>query len=275
MDFVALNVSGLSEELAEILTAELADFPFESFETERAVLKAYIPQERLADCKSEVDALLARYGVAGRYISIEAQNWNALWEQNFPATDVEGRLRIRAPFHEPAPAGELEIVVMPKMSFGTGQHATTWLMARGVLGLEVAGRRGLDMGSGTGVLAILAAKCGAAHVDAVDIDEWADANCRENVASNGVGALVEPMLGDVGRIAGRSYDFILANINRNILLRDMKAYAAALLPGGDLLMSGFLEADVEAVVAAAGQEGLSCVDVVSRDGWMMVHCKSR
>ncbi len=274
MDFVALNVSGLSEELSEILTAELADFPFESFETEGGVLKAYIPQERLADCKSEVDALLARYGVAGRYISIEAQNWNALWEQNFPATDVEGRLRIRAPFHEPAPAGELEIVVMPKMSFGTGQHATTWLMARGVLGLEVAGRRGLDMGSGTGVLAILAAKCGAAHVDAVDIDEWADANCRENVAANGVGALVEPMLGDVGRIAGRSYDFILANINRNILLRDMKAYAAALLPGGDLLMSGFLEADVEAVVAAAEQEGLSCVDVVSRDGWMMVHCKS-
>ncbi|MDE7305119.1 MAG: 50S ribosomal protein L11 methyltransferase [Alistipes sp.] len=275
MDFVALNVPGLSEELAEILTAELAEFPFESFETEGAVLKAYIPQERLADCKSEVDALLARYGVAGRYISIEAQNWNALWEQNFPATDVEGRLRIRAPFHEPAPAGELEIVVMPKMSFGTGQHATTWLMARGVLGLEVAGRRGLDMGSGTGVLAILAAKCGAAHVDAVDIDEWADANCRENVAANGVGALVEPMLGDAGRIAGRSYDFILANINRNILLRDMKAYAAALLPGGDLLMSGFLQADVEAVVAAAGQEGLSCVDVVSRDGWMMVHCKSR
>lgn len=273
MDFVALNVSGLSEGLAEILVAELADFPFESFETESDTLKAYIPQERLVDCKPEVDALLARYGVAGRYISIEAQNWNALWEQNFPATDIEGRLRIRAPFHAPAPEGEPEIVVMPKMSFGTGQHATTWLMARALLDLGVAGRRGLDMGSGTGVLSIVAVKCGAAHVDAVDIDEWADANCRENIAANGVSTAVEPLLGDVSRIAGRSYDFILANINRNILLRDMHAYAAALLPGGDLLLSGFLEADTEAVVGAARAEGLEFVASASRDGWMSVHVR--
>ncbi|MDE6446542.1 MAG: 50S ribosomal protein L11 methyltransferase [Alistipes sp.] len=273
MDFVALNIPVADEAQAEILTAELADFPFESFETEHSVLKAYIPQERLADCKTEVDALLTRYGVSGRYISIEAQNWNALWEQNFPATDIEGRLRIRAPFHEPAPAGEPEIVVMPKMSFGTGQHATTWLMARAVLDLGVAGRRGLDMGSGTGVLSIGAVRCGAAHVDAVDIDDWADANCRENIAANGVAASVEPILGDVASVAGRSYDFILANINRNILLRDMHAYGAALLPGGDLLMSGFLEADVPAVVAAAQAEGLHLVATASRDGWMMVHVR--
>lgn len=273
MDFVALNIPVADPTQAEILTAFLADFPFESFETGADLLKAYIPQERLADCKQEVDALLARYGVAGRYISIEAQNWNALWEQNFPATDVEGRLRIRAPFHEPAPEGTMEIVVMPKMSFGTGQHATTWLMSRAVLDLGVAGRRGLDMGSGTGVLSIVAVKCGAAHLDAVDIDDWADANCRENVEANGVADRVEPMLGDVVRIAGRTYDFILANINRNILLHDMKAYAAALLPGGDLLMSGFLEADTEAVVSAAAAEGLHLVETASRDGWMMVHVR--
>lgn len=273
MDFVALNIPVADGAQAEIFVAELAEFPFESFESGSDVLKAYIPQERLADCKTEVDALLARYGVSGRYISIEAQNWNALWEQNFPASDIEGRLRIRAPFHEPAPEGEPEIIVMPKMSFGTGQHATTWLMARGVLDLGVAGRRGLDMGSGTGVLSIVAAKCGAVHVDAVDIDEWADANCRENIAANGVEACVEPMLGDVARIAGRTYGFILANINRNILLRDMHAYAAALLPGGDLLMSGFLEADVPAVVEAAQAEGLAFVASASRDGWMMVHVR--
>lgn len=273
MDFVALNIPVADGAQAEILVAELAEFPFESFESGSDVLKAYIPQERLADCKTEVDALLARYGVSGRYISIEAQNWNALWEQNFPASDIEGRLRIRAPFHEPAPEGEPEIIVMPKMSFGTGQHATTWLMARGVLDLGLAGRRGLDMGSGTGVLSIVAAKCGAVHVDAVDIDEWADANCRENIAVNGVEACVEPMLGDVARIAGRTYGFIFANINRNILLRDMHAYAAALLPGGDLLMSGFLEADVPAVVEAAQAEGLAFVASASRDGWMMVHVR--
>lgn len=275
MDYILLQLAVADEAQAEVLVAELAEWPFESFETERDALKAYIPRPCLADCKQEVDALLARYGVEGRYISIEAQNWNALWERNFPATDVEGRLRIRAPFHEPAPEGELEIVVMPKMSFGTGQHATTWLMARGVLDLGVAGRRGLDMGSGTGVLAILAAKCGAAQVDAVDIDEWADANCRENIAANGVQALVESLLGDVTRIAGRTYDFILANINRNILLRDMPAYAAALVPGGDLLMSGFLEADVEAVVAAAAAEGMQHVATRVREGWAMIHVHKR
>lgn len=273
MDYILLHIAVADDEQAEILIAELAEWPFGSFETEGGTLKAYIPRERLADCKPQVDALLARYGVVGRFISIEAQNWNALWEQHFPATDVEGRLRIRAPFHEPAPAGEMEIVVMPKMSFGTGQHATTWLMARGVLDLGVAGRRGLDMGSGTGVLAILAAKCGAAHLDAVDIDDWADANCRENVAANGVESLVEPLLGDVARIAGRTYDFILANINRNILLRDMPAYAAALVPSGDLLMSGFLEADVPAVVAAAEDRGMHLVATALREDWWMVHVR--
>ena len=273
MDYVALNIPCSDDEQAGILTAELADFPFESFETGDGVLKAYIPQERLADCKELVDGLLARYGVAGRYISIETQNWNALWESNFPAVDVEGRLRIRAPFHEAAPAGETEVIVMPKMSFGTGHHATTWLMSRAVLDLGVAGRTGLDMGSGTGVLAIVAAKCGAAHVDAVDIDDWSDENCRENVAANGVSERITPMLGDVRRIAGRSYDFILANINRNILVADMAAYAAALTLGGDLVMSGFLEQDVPAITEAAAKLGMTVAATADRDGWMLVHVK--
>ncbi len=273
MEYVSLQIPVTEAEQGEILTAELADYPFESFETEGGLLKAYIPQERLADCKSEVDSLLERYGVHGRYIAIEPQNWNALWERNFPATDVEGRLRIRAPFHEAAPAGELEVVVMPKMSFGTGHHATTWLMSRAILDLGVAGRSGLDMGSGTGVLSIVAVKCGATHMDAVDIDDWADANCRENIVANGVEDRITPMLGDVRRIAGRRYDFILANINRNILLSDMPSYAATLNEGGDLLMSGFLEADVSSIVAAASELDMEPVSTAMRDGWMMVHVR--
>lgn len=273
MDYISLQIPVADAEQGEILTAELADYPFESFETEGSTLKAYIPGDRLADCKSEVDALLERYGVSGRYIAIETQNWNALWERNYPATDVEGRLRIRAPFHEAAPAGEMEVVVMPKMSFGTGHHATTWLMSRAVLDLGVSGRRGLDMGSGTGVLSIVAVKCGATHVDAVDIDDWADANCRENIAANGVSDRITPMLGDVRCIAGRHYDFILANINRNILLADMPSYAAALNAGGDLVMSGFLEADVPSIVAAAGELGMTLVEQAERNGWMMVHVR--
>ena len=187
--------------------------------------------------------------------------------------DVEGRLRIRAPFHDPAPDGELEVVVMPKMSFGTGHHATTWLVSRAVLDLGVAGRAGLDMGSGTGVLSIVAVKCGALHVDAVDIDDWADANCRENIAANGVADRITPLLGDVRRIAGRRYGFILANINRNILLADMSCYAATLERGGDLVMSGFLEADVPAIVSRAKELGMELVETASREGWQMVHVR--
>ncbi len=273
MDYISLQIPVSDAEQGEILTAELADYPFESFETEGSVLKAYIPSERLVDCKGDVDALLERYGVAGRYIAIETQNWNALWERNFPPVDVEGRLRIRAPFHDPAPDGELEVVVMPKMSFGTGHHATTWLVSRAVLDLGVAGRAGLDMGSGTGVLSIVAVKCGASHVDAVDIDDWADANCRENIAANGVADRITPLLGDVRRIAGRRYGFILANINRNILLADMSCYAATLERGGDLVMSGFLEADVPAIVSRAEELGLELVETASREGWQMVHVR--
>ncbi len=273
MDYIALNVPCADEEQAGILIAELADYPFESFETADGVLKAYIPQERLADCREQVDGLLARYGVVGSYTFIEAQNWNAPWERDFPAVDVDGRLLIRAPFHEAASAGGMEVVVMPRMSFGTGHHATTWLMARAVLDLGVVGRRGLDMGSGTGVLAIVAAKCGAMHVDAVDIDDWADGSCRENIAANGVAEQITPLLGDVRRIAGRSYDFILANINRNILLADMPAYAAALTPGGDLLMSGFLEQDIPVITEAAAKLGMMTVATANRDGWMLVHVK--
>ena len=270
MDYVALNIPCSDDEQAGILTAELADFPFESFETGDGVLKAYIPQERLADCKEQVDGLLARYGVAGRYISIETQNWNALWESNFPAVDVEGRLRIRAPFHEAAPAGETEVIVMPKMSFGTGHHATTCLMASGLLDRDVTGLRGLDMGSGTGVLAIVAALRGAETVDAVDIDEWAYENCVENIRANGVETRVTPLLGDIEAIAGRRYDFIAANINRNILLAQLPAYAAALDAGGWLLMSGILEADVAPLSEAARAAGFSVTGHALRDGWARV-----
>ena len=223
-----------------------------------------------------------RYGIApyavllivlAALVGIEPQNWNALWEQNFTPVDVDGRILIRAPFHASQPGYELEVVVMPRMAFGSGHHATTCLVASALCDLSLTGKRGLDMGCGTGVLAIVAAKRGAATVDAVDIDEWAEANCRENAAANGLAERIAPMLGDVSRIAGRKYDFIAANINRNILTMDMPAYAEALDTGGDLLMSGFLEEDVPVIEARARACGLEPVEVRRRDGWAMVHVK--
>ena len=270
MDYIELTLEAADAAQAEILTAELADFPFDSFEQEGARLKAYIPRPRLADCKGEVDALLVRYGIDhATFLSIEPQNWNALWEQNFTPVEVDGRLTIRAPFHAPA-ATEIEAIIMPKMSFGTGHHATTCLMAAGLLDCEVKGLRGLDMGSGTGVLAIVAALRGAAAVDAVDIDEWAYENCVENIRTNGVEERVTPLLGDIAAIAGRHYDFLLANINRNILLAQLPAYAAALGKGGRLLMSGILEADIPALSDAARAAGFSVTGHALRDGWARV-----
>ena len=150
MNYIELNVR-CSDEMAEILTAELAEFPFDSFATEPDTLKAYIPHERLADCHDRVEAMLAGYGISEhRYIAIETQNWNALWESNFPPVEVDGEVAIRAPFHAPYPDYRFDIVITPKMSFGTGHHATTFLMSRATAARDFAGKRVLDMGSGTG-----------------------------------------------------------------------------------------------------------------------------
>lgn len=271
MDYVELNIPVTDAEQGEILTAYLADYPFESFAQEKGQLKAYIPQERLADCKEEIDELLAEEGVEGtRYVSIETQNWNALWESNFEPVDVDGRIYIRAPFHTSPANDAMEVVIMPKMSFGTGHHATTHLMSAAITELAVEGKEGLDMGSGTGVLAIIAAMRGAAHLDAVDIDEWADENCRENILTNGVADRITPILGDASAIEGRHYDFILANINRNILLADMPRYDAALNAGGTLLMSGILECDIPAIVERAEGLGMRFVGSKLRNGWAVV-----
>lgn len=268
MDYVELNIAVSDSETAEILTAELSELPFESFVAERDTLKAYIPQSRLVDCKEDADEILHRYGITdSRYVQIEAQNWNALWESNFEPVDVDGRAMIRAPFHPARPDCDFEIVIMPKMSFGTGHHATTHMMVAMLLDADVAGRRGLDMGCGTGVLAIAAVKRGAAAVDAVDIDDFAYENCCENIRTNGVAERISPMLGDASAIEGRHYDFILANINRNILLHDMDAYLRALNDGGEIFMSGFLDADIDAMREAAHERGLADGRTVHRDGW--------
>lgn len=271
MDYVELTITAGNAEQVEILTVYLADYPFESFTTEGTQLKAYIPQEHLTPCRSEVEALLAAEGItAYTFAEIETQNWNALWESNFEPVDVDGRIYIRAPFHTPPAGDTLDVVIMPKMSFGTGHHATTHLMAATMTDLDLRGLRGLDMGSGTGVLAIIAAQRGAAHIDAIDIDEWADENCRENIVTNDVAARITPLLGDASLLAGRHYDFILANINRNILLRDMPLYAATLATGGTLLMSGILTEDIPSVTARAGELGMHLVEQRERNGWALV-----
>lgn len=268
MNYIELNIAVEDDMMAEVLTAELAELPYESFVTEKGTLKAYIPQDALVDCKEASDEILQRYGIlSSRYVQIEQQNWNALWESNFESVDVDGRVVIRAPFHPETEVSDFEIVIMPKMSFGTGHHATTKMMVQMVLDADLKGLEGLDMGCGTGVLAIAACKHGAARMDAVDIDDFAYENCQENIATNLTAEQITPLLGDIRVVAGRNYDFILANINRNILLGDMAGYVEMLRPKGELFMSGFLDADVEAMVAAAKGHGLQLNRQKHIDGW--------
>lgn len=271
MDYIELNIPISDRQTEEIITAYLSELPFEGFYTDAGTLKAYIPSEKLCDCKELADEILMRYGITGyRYIYLESRNWNALWESNFTPVEIDGTLLIRAPFHAPRPDIELEAVIMPKMSFGTGHHATTYLMGRLISKYDYTGRKCLDMGSGTGVLAIIAAKLGAEKVDAVDIDQWAYENCKENTEANGVSGRINPVLADANYIAGRIYDDIFANINRNILLADMPRYAASLTSGGRLFLSGILLSDTDTVISAAEKQGFRTVRTEQKDGWSAI-----
>jgi ribosomal protein L11 methyltransferase len=288
MNYVELNIPVSDPLESELLVAELSELSFESFQEEGEWLKAYIPAIKLPDEKARIDALLATRGIEGaRYIEIETQNWNAVWESQFTPVSVDNRLVIRAPFHPPHCGGNAhcgssgddvptrEIIIMPKMSFGTGHHATTWLMSAEMMDHDFTGKAVLDMGSGTGVLAILAAKLGAARVMAVDIDEWAYTNSMENIALNGVTDVVKPVRGDVTAIHGAQFDIVLANINRNILIADMPAYVETLSTTGELIVSGILESDIEAIGHRAVELGLWPASQRLRDGWAVLSFRKK
>jgi ribosomal protein L11 methyltransferase len=261
----------VSPDFAEILMAELAEIGYESFTEEPDGLKAFI-QEPTFD-ELQLNRVLRRYEeLTGRLTYTlerhEKQNWNETWEQNYAPIDVAGTCRVRASFHAPAGPGYLyDLVINPKMSFGTGHHETTALMLEHQLGLDHAGKRVLDVGSGTGILAILAAQRGAAHVSAFDIEEWAVENARENAELNGVADRLTVRQGTIDDEPAAAYDIVLANINRNILLREIPIYATFLVPGGTLLVSGFYETDYPEIEAAAQAAGLVPGTLKARNGW--------
>ena len=268
MDYTELKIEVASDVEAEIATAYLADFPFESFDVADDALLAYIQSAQLDKCREKVVAMLDEQAFAYSFEEVATTNWNALWESDFEEVDVDGRVLIRAPFHAPREGYEgMQIVVQPRMSFGTGHHATTQMMVEMLLGAAVEGHTLLDMGSGTGVLAIVAARLGAERVLAVEIDDMAEGSVRENIAMNGVAERVESVCGDVSAIVGRSFDVVLANINRNILLADMASYVDSLVTGGALIMSGFFVDDCEAITSAARALGLTPARTLTRDGW--------
>ena len=270
--YIDLTISCPDEEMAEIATAFLADFPFESFDTapttEGATLHAFILKESWAECREEALATVADYGTVVSEKEIEDENWNERWEEeSFSPVDIDNKIVIRAA-HHPAPADAvIDIIVKPSMSFGSGHHHTTRMMCRAIHSLNPSGRV-LDVGCGTGVLSIAAIKCGAEHADAVDIDPWSTASAEEAALLNRIAEQISVLLGTVEVVEGRKYDMVLANINRNIILNDIDRYVEALNEGGKLLLSGFLVEDIADITTAASERGLCPIAQSEEEGWV-------
>lgn len=270
--YIVLTISCPDEEMAEIATAFLADFPFESFDTapttEGATLHAFILKESWAECRDEALATVKDYGTVMSEEEIEDENWNERWEEeSFSPVDIDNKIVIRAA-HHPAPADAIiDIIVKPSMSFGSGHHHTTRMMCRAIHSLNPSGRV-LDVGCGTGVLSIAAIKCGAEHADAVDIDPWSTASAEEAAQLNGIAEQISVLLGTVEVVVGRKYDMVLANINRNIILNDIDRYVEALNEGGKLLLSGFLVEDIADITTAASERGLCPIAQSEEEGWV-------
>lgn len=268
---VAIHLEPFSEELAEILMAELSDLPFDSFVTEEPCLKAYIQQDQYRP--SAVKAVLSGYPSASFTASlVQGQNWNKAWEETFEPIVVDGVVTVKAPFNEDVPRTRFNIWIDPQMAFGTGYHHTTFMMMQRMLALEgfLRGRSVVDMGCGTAILAILAAKMRARKVFAVDIDAVAARSAWGNCRWNKVGSRVETACGDASLLQMNSYDVLLANIHRNIILQDLPTYVRSLRRGGHLLLSGFFTADVPAIRQAAEALGLRFAGSSEREDWACV-----
>ena len=256
------------EPTSEILIAELGNVGFESFvETENGVT-AYIQRtdwnaEILADVfVLNSDEFLIEYNQN----EVPQTNWNAEWEKNFSPIQVDDLVSIRAPFHE-NPNLKYDIVIEPKMSFGTGHHETTHMMVQHLLQLDLENKKVLDMGCGTGILAIFAEMKGAKPLDAIDIDNWCYENSVENVTRNNC-ENISVYEGDATLLVDKKYDVIIANINRNILLMDMKVYTNCLQEGGILLLSGFYEQDIPIIDAEVIKYGLKLEKFIQRNNWV-------
>ena len=258
----------------DMLTTMLGEMGFDSFMDDAMGLKAYCSEEYCDD--QAIENLLSDAAFFDVHLlkveEMPDKDWNELWEASYQPVVVNERCRVRAPFHDPDLSFAFDLVIEPKMSFGTANHETTAQIIQLMLETDFKGKDVLDMGSGTAVLAILAKKLGAAKTVAIDNDEWAYRNAFTNIALNGISD-IEIVLGDASAIQG-CFDVVLANINRNILLRDMQHYVAAMRPNAHIFFSGFYTEDLESIKAEAERLGLRYCRHLSRNNWVAAEfCK--
>lgn len=271
---VAFNLKPNDEIQCDVLAALLCDVGYESFEQNETGIVAYI-QSGLYD-ESKIKKAVSEFDFSSSVCwtteRIEGKDWNEEWEKNyFTPMVIADRCVIHSTFHRDYPKLEYDIVIDPKMAFGTGHHETTNLMVEQIMREDVAGKDVLDMGTGTGILAILASMCGAKQVDGIEIDEFAYENALENIKMNNVGN-VDVFNGDASLLMDKSdcYDYVVANINRNIITMDIDKYAKALRKGGKMLLSGFYEQDIPVVMEKASMFGLNEMLHNVKKNWTML-----
>lgn len=294
---VAIEITPYTEENAEIVMAMLDDIPFESFSTEEPLLKGYIGQDNFNQQNLKTVLSYFNGGASGFEVSyttsfIQEENWNQTWESDFEPIFIDGLVTVKAPFHKNLPLTKYNIRIEPKMAFGTGHHQTTTMMVKALLDLNgegeksadlcgaegllggwrsVRGKQVLDMGTGTGVLAILAAKMRAKRaVHAIDVDIVAVNSAKENAWKNRLAEAVHTLYGDGSLIQANKYDLILANINRNILLQDMDTYYRGMRKGGVLVLSGFYTEDIPVLETSAVEKGFKMVATRDIDNWASI-----
>jgi ribosomal protein L11 methyltransferase len=261
----------LNPDFNEILMAELGQIGYESFVETDEGLSAYITETDfdLAQLQQVVDNYQHLTPITFAYEQLETKNWNEEWERNYQPIEVAGQIRVRASYHAPDPAFRYDIVIDPKMSFGTGHHETTTLVMEQQLSLDHHDRSVLDVGSGTGILAILAEMLGATQLTAFDIEEWAYLNAVENAELNGC-KHITVFQGTIEDCPAGQYDIVLANINRNILLREIPIYVQFLKPGGTLMVSGFYEFDINDIIQKAAEVDLKLIAQKTLNQWAAI-----
>ena len=278
---VCFRLDSYNEENAEILVALTEEMGFESYEYADEFLTAYIKEDLFNE--DELNEILPSkeggfsFNVSYTFEKVKNENWNKIWESNFQPILIDDLCTVKASFHEGLPETKYTITIDPKMAFGTGHHQTTSLMMRALLKEDLTGRSVLDMGCGTGILAILAAlKGGATRIVAIDIDPTATESAIENSNANRVGDEIEILTGDASLLASQEkFDLILANINRNIILDDIQKYSNVMKSQGVLQLSGFFAEDVDLIEVGAKAAGFEKVSVTINNRWTQVKMKKK
>ena len=266
MDYFQISFPLADDQLKEILIAYLAETGFESFQDADGFLLAFVPKDSYD--QQQVKNILQNHGIADFQQNLIAEkNWNKLWEQNFQPVVIANQCLVRAPFHKSGKKFPFELIIEPQMSFGTAHHDTTALMLELMLDIDFKGSKVLDMGSGTGILAIMARKKSAAEVWAIDNNVWAYTNSMHNIRLNKAEG-IRVVEGDRQAIPDVAFDYILANINRNVLLEDIPGYSEHLKPGGKMLLSGFLEADLPEIKRKCAEKGIQLKKTILANDWV-------